>query len=152
MLSKEYILKLIQDQKLLIEPYSEEASVKDASVMLHLGSSVQKLTSELVDTNKLSEVEYQEEEISKEGYILEPNEFVLIKTHEKITMPQGYIGWIETRGTLANIGLQVHFCDAHIDPGSSLNINLQLKNNSKSKIKIHKNMYLAKMYVEEMVR
>lgn len=122
-----------------------------SSVMLHLGSTLQKLTSELVDTNKLSEVEYQVEEIGEEGYILEPSEFVLIKTYEKITMPQGFIGWIETRGSLANIGLQVHFCDAHIDPGSSLNINLQLKNNSQSRIKIHKNMYLAKMYILEMV-
>lgn len=151
MLTKEAILRLVNNRELIIDPYLESENIKDSSVMLHLGYELRSLRDKMVDTKDLSFVRYNSVTIDTEGYILEPNQFVLVATHEKVTMPDGYIGWIETRGSLANIGLQSHFCDAHIDPGSSQHINLQLKNNSQSRIKIYPKMYLVKMYLFKMV-
>ncbi len=150
-LTKDSLLKIIKDGSLLIDPYSHDSSIKDSSVMLHLGSSILKLENEFIDIKDLESVNYTEILLQENGYILEPGEFILVKTLEKVTMPENYIGWIETRGSLANIGLQSHFCDAHIDPGSSLHITLQIKNNSKVKIKIYPKMYLVKMYISQMI-
>ena len=65
-------------------------------------------------------------------------------------MPNGYRGWIETRGSIARAGIQAHLCDAHIDPGPSLNITLQLKNNANHSIIIYPMFYIIKLYLFEM--
>ncbi len=148
MLSEQSLKQLIADKQLLIEGSSD--ILKGNAIKLHLGAICKRLTSEIVDIKSLEDAEYEEVDISS-GYDLKPNEFLLAYTLEKVTMPKGYMGWIETRGSLANIGFQVHFCDAHIDPESSLHIALQIKNNSNSIIRISLKEYIAKMYVERLV-
>ena len=147
MISEESLKELISSNKLIIEGSNDP--VKGCAVKLHLGSTCKQIVSPIIDLNNLAAVEYKPIDISG-GYNLHPNDFLLVYTFEKVTMPEGYMGWIETRGSLANIGLQVHFCDAHIDPGSSLNIALQIKNNSNAVIKIRPEIYIAKMYIDEL--
>lgn len=107
MLTKQKILNLIAEKRLVIEPFQE--SVKDASVMLRLALVLRRLTSDVVDTNNLTATQYEAIEMDEAGYVLEPNEFLLVSTHEKVTMPEGYVGWIETRGSLAISGYKCIF-------------------------------------------
>ena len=55
-------------------------------------------------------------------------EFILGMTKEKVCIPDGYLGVIETKGNIARAGIQVHSNDGHIDPGFCGNITLEIVN------------------------
>ncbi|MEI7604252.1 MAG: dCTP deaminase [bacterium] len=149
-LSDKDIKKLIENKRLGIEPFDSD-DIRESSVKLHLDSKII-----VFDSDQTIDLQSDDNEILKQeimiddGYILKPNEFVLACTKERVKIPNGIMGWIETRGSYAKIGLQAHFCDAHIDPGSDLKITLQLKNNSNHKIKIYTGLYVVKMYLFQM--
>jgi len=67
--------------------------------------------------------------------ILEPGDFVLALTHEKITIPNHLIGMIEGRSTYARVGLSMHETAPWIQPGWDHSpITLEIRNNSQLKI------------------
>lgn len=149
-LSDKDIRNLIDEKLLLIEPFDQN-NLRESSIKLHLGKKILKYDENiLIDLKDESSIKYSEIEIPESGYVMKPNDFLVGVTKEKVTIPNGFMGWIETRGSVASIGLQMHFCDAHIDPGSSLNITLQLKNNSNHSIKIYPDFYVVKLYIFKM--
>jgi len=123
MLSNKSIHNLIESKELILDPYFDQ-NIRGCGILLHLGEKLRKLKNKKIDLRKLENLEYEEFKIAEEGYLLESNEMILAQTLEKIKLPKNIAGWIETRGTIANTGLQVHLCDAHIDPESDLNITL----------------------------
>lgn len=97
-----------------------------------------------VDTLDLKDVSADEivEKITipNEGYMLKPGDFLLGSTIEKVEIPNGYYGFIETKGNIARAGIQAHNADSHIDPGFVGNITLEIKNNSNHSIIIYPNI------------
>ena len=149
-LSDTDITFLIESGNLRIEPFSPE-DIRESSIKLHLAPKLLKYRENIVADLKDDSTFITEEIILPvSGYIMKPDEFLLGSTLEKITIPNGYMGWIETRGSIARAGLQMHLCDAHIDPGSSMNITLQLKNNANHCVKIYPEFYMVKLYLIKM--
>ncbi len=148
-LSDTDIQKLFTKQDLIVEPLLPGA-LRESAIKLHLGSTIQKHTSAMIDVQDSNTISLEEIALDSNGYVLEPGEMILGITHEKVTIPNTLMGWIETRGSMARLGLTMHFCDAHIDPGSSLRISLQIKNMNHIPVKIYPEMYCVKLYLLEM--
>jgi deoxycytidine triphosphate deaminase len=83
-------------------------------------------------------------------YIL-PNQLVLAKSLEHIRISDGYVGWMETHGGAANVGLQISLTDAHLDPGTDTRPWLQLKNQSDHPLVLRRGTYIAKLYIHELI-
>lgn len=63
-----------------------------------------------------------------QSYILEPDEFILALTLEKVTMPNNLIGLVEGRSTYARVGLAMHQTAPWIQPGWTGHITLEIRN------------------------
>ncbi|MFB6181598.1 MAG: dCTP deaminase [Candidatus Magasanikbacteria bacterium] len=149
-LSKQKLKQLIDQQKLKLEPFSKE-NLRKCSVKLHLGEQgYNHNPNEILDVTYSKESDKNSFKLDKDGHIINPGDFFLIKTKEKITMPEGYLGWMETRGSLAKLGIQAHLCDGHIDPGSNMEITLQIKNVGNNQVRIHPGMYAVKLYISKL--
>lgn len=61
------------------------------------------------------------------GYTLQPGEFVLASTCEKVSLPSNIVGRLEGKSSLARKGLIIHTA-GFIDPGFRGNITLEITN------------------------
>lgn len=145
-LSDKDILKLLKKRKLILSPKPDTTDIHCNHINLHLNQKLLKYTSKILDLKKKNKIKIKEIIISKKGYKLKPEEFLIGSTNEKITIPNGYFGFIETKGNIARAGIQTHNTDGHIDPGFVGNITLEIKNNSNHSIIIYPNMAFVQIY------
>ncbi len=68
------------------------------------------------------------------SFILEPNQFVLARTLEKIYLPFTLAAQVQGRSTFARAGLSIHATAPHIHPGFRGPITLELHNIGKWKL------------------
>ncbi len=71
-----------------------------------------------------------------ESYVLEPGEFVLALTHERVTIPNHLIGLVEGRSTYARVGLSMHQTAPWIQPGWTGQITLEIRNSGPLEISL----------------
>jgi dCTP deaminase len=144
------IKKLIEEDKLLIEP-KDNIHINPASIDLQLGSVLVRYPPQTIKIGfdiPLS----QEIDISCSGYKLRPREFILGSTKEKVYIPNGYLGVIETKGDIARAGIQVHSNDGHIDPGFYGNITLEIKNLNDCDVDIQliSGIYICQLFIGKL--
>lgn len=72
----------------------------------------------------------------RESFTLDPGEFVLAMTHERVTVPRNLIAMVEGRSTYARVGLSMHQTAPWIQPGWSGPIVLEIMNNGPLKIQL----------------
>ena len=133
LLSDHDLKGLIESQQLKIDPYNANA-INPSSIDLRLGSVLTKYLSPQTIRLDNDTPNTQDIDIHDSGYILAPNEFILGTTEERIAIPDGYVGFIETKGNMARAGIQVDSNDGHIEPGFSGHITLEIKNLHKEEI------------------
>lgn len=144
-LSDKHILELLKKEVLIIEPTPKEITCNH--VILHLYNKLLKYKIKTLDLNDNHQDCLTKEIIIPEsGYELKPGEFLLGSTLEKVKIPNGYFGFIETKGNIGRAGIQAHNADGHIDPGFHGNITLEIKNNSNHSIRIYPNMAFVQIY------
>ena len=68
-----------------------------------------------------------------ERFVLQPNDFVLAQTIEKVQIPSNIVGIVEGRSSFGRLGLLVHATAGYIDPGFEGNITLVKDINSSGK-------------------
>lgn len=85
--------------------------------------------------------------IKDEGIIIEPLSSILACSLEKVNIPVGYYGFIQTKGSLARYFVSAHFCDGQVDSGFIGKVTFELFNGSCNKIKLHKNQTIANLYI-----
>lgn len=141
------IIKLMKRKKLIIIPLPKEANIKGAHVNLHLSNRILKYKNNISDLKNDSTFAFDEILLNESGYKLKSGEFILGSTVEKVTIPNGYFGFIETKGNIARAGIQVHNTDGHIDPGFSGNITLEIKNNSNRSIIIYSKIVFCDLFI-----
>ena len=88
-------------------------------------------------------------------YHLEPNEFILAQTLEKITLPTNkgapFLGArIEGKSSRARCGLLVHFTAPTVHPGWDGHLTLEIINLGKTPFLLHKGMPIAQLIVEQV--
>lgn len=139
------ILKLIKKGKLVIEPKVSE--VKGVHIDLHLSPKILKYKGPVGNLKDTNTFKVHESTIPTNGYELKPKEFILGSTIEKVSIPNGFFGFVETKGNIARAGIQAHNTDGHIDPGFNGDITLEITNNSSRSIIIYSGIPFVQLFI-----
>jgi len=139
----------VESGEVSFDPPLEEKQWGEASIDLRLGNQFTKLksvpglklslanglgtlagfweTMTLAERNEFGQIN---------TFCLEPGEFILAMTHEKITIPRNLIALVEGRSTYARLGLSMHQTAPWIQPGWSGPIVLEIKNHGPVKVEL----------------
>lgn len=150
MLSQDKIRAMILGEEIQIEPFFGE-NFKGPSVKLHLGTWYELQPGRSLDLDSLGSLDQPVQMETNEVHLL-PNQMMLAKTLERVVIPEGakVAGWIQTRRTLANLGLQVNSSVAYLLPGLDANLWLQLKNQSDHTLVMRRGTDLARLFFFEI--
>jgi dCTP deaminase len=131
----------VTNKEIRFDPPLEERQWGEASVDLRLGMQFTQLQAvsglkisvaegirHLPGFWKTKELKIRDDFGKRETFALDPGEFVLAMTHEKITVPKNLIALVEGRSTYARVGLSMHQTAPWIQPGWSGPIVLEIKN------------------------
>ncbi len=104
-------------------------------------------TSKIVYNKDNVEGRFEKKKISRSGLTLAPSQAVLGCSAERISMPVGYFGLLQTKGTLARIFCTVHVCDGQVEPGFSGKITFEIVNLGPFHVNISTNDNIAQLFV-----
>jgi dCTP deaminase len=150
-LSQNEIRTAVERGEIKFDPPLEERQWKEASVDLRLGYSFTKFNKEAATAFAVSVATglgpiaatglWQEKVLKerdalgkKETFVLEPEEFVLALTYERIWIPRNLIAMVEGRSTYARAGLTMHQTAPWLQPGWNGHITLEIRNSGPLRI------------------
>lgn len=117
---------------IVIDPIDDwDVQIQPASVDLRLSNIILafKRGSDAIDPMKKETIDSITEKQEIENYtVLQPGEFILGSTIEKVTLPPDIAGKVEGRSSIGRLGISVHTTAGFIDPGFSGNITLEISN------------------------
>lgn len=142
MLSDRDIKVLIERGGLKITPFHPKR-IGCASVDLALGCLFIRYTGD-IDTRS-GNIPHQL--FSASEIELAPGQFILGVTKERIKIPNGYFGFIETKGNFARAGVSVVCDDGHIDPGTDGLVTLEIRNNNNVNIKLYSGDAICQLFL-----
>lgn len=128
-LSGNAIKRIINQGDLIVEP---KPVIKEASIKIHLSDSFGKS---------------RERFGQREEYTLEPKEFVLALSAEKIKISDKYAGLYDGYIGLSSQGVSSHFGSMLIDPGFEGRVTLELFNASDKPITLKKGMRVGHLMI-----
>ncbi|RMG41668.1 MAG: dCTP deaminase [Candidatus Dadabacteria bacterium] len=152
MLSDQDIREAIKSGLLTIDPMRDEF-IRASGVTLHLGRTLLKPVSDtVIDVKKGTLPDYQEIKLDTEtAYTLNPGEFLLGHTHQKVTVGNSLGFLIEGRSTLARIGLTIVQTAMIVYPGhTDRAVTLELANHGPNPIKLYYRMKIARAAIFEL--
>jgi dCTP deaminase len=85
-----------------------------------------------------------------ESFMVQPGEFVLGVTEEKITVPNDLVVRVEGRSSLGRLGIIVHSTAGFVDPGFSGTITLEISNLNRMPIALYPGMRICQIAFEMM--
>ena len=150
-LAQSELRKEVADGAIQFDPPLEERQWGEASIDLRLGLQFTKLKPApaaifsmargigvIADSGLwVQKVLREKDEFDKrETIVLEPNEFILALTHERMWVPNHLIGLVEGRSTYARVGLSMHQTAPWIQPGWNGQITLEIRNSGPLRIEL----------------
>ena len=93
----------------------------------------------------LHDLEYIRMTMNDEGFVLDPNEFILGSTNEGVTIPKNIAARFEGKSSLGRLGLATHVTAGFIDPGFTGDITLEIKNLNNHPIRIFTGMRIGQL-------
>lgn len=85
-----------------------------------------------------------------EPFIVQPGEFVLGVTQERITVPHDLVVRVEGRSSLGRLGIIVHSTAGFVDPGFSGTITLEISNLNRLPVALYPDMRICQIAFEEL--
>jgi dCTP deaminase len=85
-----------------------------------------------------------------ESFIVQPGEFVLGVTQEKITVPDDLVVRVEGRSSLGRLGIIIHSTAGFVDPGFSGTITLEISNLNRMPVALYPGMRVCQLAFETM--
>lgn len=85
--------------------------------------------------------------VEASGLILEPQSCILACSHEDINIPPGYIGFIQTKGSLARLFVSAHCSDSQIETGYKGKITFELINSGKLRVRLKYKSKIAQLFL-----
>lgn len=144
------IRKLV-NEKNMITKFDEE-SLQSESYDLSIGNQISKYKPDfkIMDLSNQKDIDNAYEIINfpKEGYLLGPNEYILVSIKEKLNIPQNINAHIRPRTRYTRIGLLVS--SQHCTSSYSGILNLGLLNANPFAVKIFSGMKIAQIVFEEL--
>lgn len=92
---------------------------------------------------------YTQQKVDTGAITLEPYSPILACSSQKVSIPLGYIGFIQTKGTLARHFVTVHLSDAQIEPGFKGKITFEMVNFSNFRIEIPVNAKVSQLFLHK---
>jgi dCTP deaminase len=152
MFSNEDIRHAIRIGDLKVEPFRDEF-VRAAGITMHLGEELLKpLPGTVVDVKNRILPEYQKILITTDApYTLQPGEFVLGHTYQRVTVGPSLGFLIEGRSTLARLGLTIVQTAMLVYPGHrNRTVTLELANHGPNPILLYHKMKIARVALFEL--
>lgn len=133
-LSKPDILEYLESGKLKIDPAIALESVAQVSIDLRLGRKFtvfkdppEYLPAIHVDPSLWGSADLWQH-YEQDQFRLNPGQFVLAQTLERIRIPNDLVGLVEGRSSWARVGVTIHVTAPKIDPGFDAQITLEMAN------------------------
>lgn len=146
------IEEVIKSGDLIIDPLVSK-QIKSAGLTLHLGKKLLKPKKGIIVDVKNKVIPDYDEIILNENepYILQPQEFLLGHTYEKVTVGSKLGFFIEGRSTLARVGLTIVQTAMLVYPGHRNRVvTLELANHGVNPIKLYLKMKIARVAIFEL--
>lgn len=141
-LSGSSIEQAVRDGSLGIDPF-DSSNLKEASYTFSLSSRI--LIPKEGSVLSLSpKPKYEEVPTGPSGFLLNPGSFVLGFTQEKLSLKNKYVCFLSTRGSCAQIGLNVMLGSNFAEPGTDNPQILEIHNVASSPIKLETGMKIVK--------
>mgnify|MGYP001610415036 CR=1 FL=1 len=144
-LTKKEILQEIKEKHIQISPFNKN-NIGPASIDLTLSDefrvfskSQEIILSETTDSKKITTLKKQNK------IALQPGDFILAKTKEKVTLPENIAGLLSGRSRFARIGLLIDVTAFFINPGVSNHQVFEIKNISHNKIILRSGLKIAQL-------
>ena len=151
------ILKAIESGRISISPKPDfKTQLGSCSIDLRLGD-----TFRVFEHSKHSFIDPSKKDFSNEitreikikdgeDFIMQPGDFVLAVTLEKVKIPADLMGRLEGRSSLGRLGIVVHSTASIFDPGWDGNPVLELGNLGRMAVSLKVGMRICAMTFEEL--
>ncbi|MEK9178581.1 MAG: dCTP deaminase [Patescibacteria group bacterium] len=156
-LSDRDIKKAIKDKRIVIKPTLDlKTQLGSCSIDLRLGNSFRVFEHSKYSHIDPSKKDYSNEitrEISVkngESFIMQPGDFVLAVTLEKVRIAEDLMGRLEGRSSLGRLGIVVHSTASVFDPGWDGKPVLELGNLGRMAVELRPGMRICAMTFEEL--
>jgi dCTP deaminase len=133
-LSRPDLLRYVAEGRIKFDPPVEPERIAQVSVDLRLGRKFTcfkkppgYLPAIHVDKSLWTSMDLWDHK-EQDSYRLEPDQFVLAQTLERVYIPPDLVGLVEGRSSYARVGVTVHVTAPKIDPGFSAPITLEMAN------------------------
>lgn len=141
--------------KELVKKYQIVDDVRDVGetcIELKLHNIIKRLiTTQSTNTLKYGERIPSEcirkENITEHGIVIEPKEALLACSSQRVIIPKGYMGMVQTKGSLARLFVFAQFSDSQVDSGFSGRITFELFNASNFNIILQEGQKIANLYL-----
>ena len=156
-LSDRDIKKYLKQQKIIISPTPDlTTQLGSCSIDLRLGNSFRVFEHSKYPYIDPSQKDYSNE-ITREiivsdggKFIMQPGDFVLAVTKERVTISPELLGRLEGRSSLGRLGIVVHSTASVFDPGWDGNPVLELGNLGRMAVALTPGMRICSFTFEEL--
>lgn len=128
--------------------------IEDFSLQIRLDRQIRRLKAPSDDSKPMtygSQIDHKEyfQDLAAiaDSMVLHPYECVLACSQDVYTMPPGYFGLIQTKGSLARMFVSATANDGQVEPGYSGKITLELINHSPYSIAIRPGAVIAQIFI-----
>jgi dCTP deaminase len=155
-LSDRDLREALSSGKVKITPEPDLAiQLGSCSIDLRLGNTFRIFESGVhgvIDPQKNAGREFTKEIKVEEGtaFIIQPGDFVLATTVEKLEVPDDLLGRLEGRSSIGRLGIIIHSTAASVDPGMRGHITLELANMGKLPVALYPNMRICSISFEQL--
>lgn len=141
-LSKQSIQQAIEEGKLGITPF-DAANLKEASYTFTLDTRIlEPISTGITHIDK--KPQYKESVITKDGFLLKPNHFILGFTKEHIKLNGTFACFLSNRGSCAQAGLHVLLGSGFAEPDTDNPQTLEIINVGHDPILLHEGVPIVK--------
>lgn len=122
-------------------PKVKQEDIRLVGIRVHLAKDILVPQAGYIDLDDPDNLDYASVDIEQNEFVLEPGEFILASTVEKIKTAPNIIGFLDGRSTVARLGLTIHVTAGVIDGNhdEARTITLEVKNLGVHSIRLRKN-------------
>ncbi len=150
-LNDKELKKLIKSGNLIIDPI-EEYQIQPSSIDFRLGNDFLVYT-DSIDILDVKDDSYQNKlekvVVGKEGFVIQPKQFVLATTIEYLKLPDYITAFVEGRSSLGRLGLFIENA-GWVDAGFEGTITLEFFNANSRPIRIYPGMRVCQLVFAKM--
>jgi dCTP deaminase len=146
----------LQSGEIKITPEPDlNSQLGSCSIDLCLGNAFRVFESGVhgvIDPRKNVAKEFTKEVIVKKGdpFIMQPGDFVLGTTVERVEVPDDLTGRLEGRSSIGRLGIVIHSTAANIECGFRGHITLELANMGKLPVALYPDMKICSLSFEQL--